>query len=702
MKYTLKQPLASSERKFRNMFEYSRDACLLFHDGKFIDCNQAAADSLHAKSIADVINISPWELSPEYQPDGLLSQVKVQMVVDKALETGSNRFEWIHHHLDDGKEFPVEVSLAALPDGVIYVVWHDISERKRTEATLRDSEEKYRALVNNLSSGMIVYAPDSSVILSNSMASTLLGLTKDQMQGRVAMDPDWCFLQENGTALPLAEYPVNRVLSSGEPMANQVLGIRRPDLAEPVWVQCNAYPVTGADGTLLQVVVSFSDITERKRDKETIEKRLVSLTQPLDSGSISFEELFSINELQHIQDAFAEATGVASIITTPDGEPLTKPSNFCRLCNDIIRKSEKGLENCIKSDSVLGKCNPSGPTVQPCMSGGLWDGGASITVGGRHIANWLIGQVRNEEQDEEKMLEYSDEIDVDRELFRTALAEVPTMSKERFDKVALVLFLLANELSLKAYQNIQQARFIAERKVYERELQQKNAELERFTYTVSHDLKSPIITIKGFTGSLEKDLLKGNYERMAGDLKRVSDAADKMNDLLRDLLELSTIGRIINTPESVDMNLLVADVLAQLAGPLKNHRVTVAVQPGLPILFCDRLRMAEVLQNLLENAIHYMGDQTEPQIQFGMREEAGENIFFVQDNGIGIDEKFHRIIFGLFNKLDAESNGTGVGLALVKRIIEVHGGKVWVESEGEGFGSRFCFTVGSLTAPQPV
>ncbi len=494
MKYTLKQPLASSERKFRNMFEYSRDACLLFHDGKFIDCNQAAADSLHAKSIADVINISPWELSPEYQPDGLLSQVKVQMVVDKALETGSNRFEWVHRHLDDGKEFPVEVSLAALPDGVIYVVWHDITERKRTEATLRDSEEKYRALVNNLSSGMIVYAPDSSVILSNSMASTLLGLTKDQMQGRVAMDPDWCFLQENGTALPLAEYPVNRVLLSGEPMANQVLGIRRPDLAEPVWVQCNAYPVTGADGTLLQVVVSFSDITERK--------------------------------------------------------------------------------------------------------------------------------------------------------------------------------------------------------VYEKELQQKNAELERFTYTVSHDLKSPIITIKGFTGSLEKDLLKGNYERMAGDLKRVSDAADKMNDLLRDLLELSTIGRIIKTPETVDMNLLAADVLAQLAGPLKNHRVTVTAHPGLPTLCCDRRRMAEVLQNLLENAINYMGNQTEPLIQFGMREEAGKNIFFVQDNGIGIDEKFHRIIFGLFNKLDAESNGTGVGLALVKRIIEVHGGTVWVESEGEGFGSRFCFTVG--------
>ena len=233
----------------------------------------------------------------------------------------------------------------------------------------------------------------------------------------------------------------------------------------------------------------------------------------------------------------------------------------------------------------------------------------------------------------------------------------------------------------------------AEQKRTEEELNQKVAELERFTYTVSHDLKSPIITIKGFTGSLEKDLLKGNYERMAGDLKRVSEAADKMNDLLRDLLELSTVGRVINEPGPADMNVLVAEVLAQLDGPLKNNNLTVDVQPGLPMVFCDRRRMGEAVQNLIENAINYMGDQPEPRIQFGMREDAGETVFFVQDNGIGIDEKYHQIIFGLFNKLSADSEGTGVGLALVKRIVEVHGGRIWVESHGEGMGSRFCFTI---------
>jgi len=133
---------------------------------------------------------------------------------------------------------------------------------------------------------------------------------------------------------------------------------------------------------------------------------------------------------------------------------------------------------------------------------------------------------------------------------------------------------------------------ISKRKEYEQELMVKNAELERFTYTVSHDLKSPVITIKGFTGSLERDLLVGNYQRMAGDLKRVSDAADKMNDLLRDLLEISTIGRIVNKPEKLDLNLLLDALLAKLAERLKYHNITVAVQPGLPTVLCDRRRMA--------------------------------------------------------------------------------------------------------------
>jgi len=235
---------------------------------------------------------------------------------------------------------------------------------------------------------------------------------------------------------------------------------------------------------------------------------------------------------------------------------------------------------------------------------------------------------------------------------------------------------------------------ITDRKQAEQQLHAKNSEMERFTYTVSHDLKSPLITIQSYAGMILKEMEAGRYERAMSDIRRIEDAAGKMNALLNDLLELSRIGRQMNESIEVDMNRLARDVLEQLAGPLKQSKVNVVLQPDLPALHGDQKRLAEVLQNLIENAIKYRGDQSAPRIEIGTRRDGREPVFFVSDNGKGIEPRHHERIFGLFNKLDVESEGTGVGLALVKRIIEVHGGKVWVESAGEGMGSCFCFTVG--------
>jgi ligand-binding sensor protein len=181
-------------------------------------------------------------------------------------------------------------------------------------------------------------------------------------------------------------------------------------------------------------------------------------------SGINFSDIFDINDIQRIQDLFADATGVASIITHPDGTPITQPSNFCRLCNEIIRKTDIGLTNCFKSDAEIGKPNPSGPVIRKCLSGGLWDAGASIVVDGKHIANWLIGQVSNEEMDNEKMLQYAKEIGANQEDFMNALREVPVMSKERFEKVAQMLFAFATEISSKAYQNRQLTQSMLERR----------------------------------------------------------------------------------------------------------------------------------------------------------------------------------------------------------------------------------------------
>ncbi|MEM5786710.1 MAG: PocR ligand-binding domain-containing protein [Syntrophobacteraceae bacterium] len=220
-------------------------------------------------------------------------------------------------------------------------------------------------------------------------------------------------------------------------------------------------------------------ITERKRMEEALERRLVALTRPLDSTEeLVFEDLFSIEEIQSLQDKFAKACGVASIITRADGTPITKPSNFCRLCKDIIRNTAKGRENCHCSDSVIGRYSPSGPVIQPCLSGGLWDAGASISVGGTHIANWLVGQVRNNTQTESKMRLYAGQIGADEDELIAAFREVPSMPLEQFKMVAQALFTLAGQLSSMAYQNVQQARFITERKLMEQELRKAHDSLE--------------------------------------------------------------------------------------------------------------------------------------------------------------------------------------------------------------------------------
>jgi PAS domain S-box-containing protein len=242
--------------------------------------------------------------------------------------------------------------------------------------------------------------------------------------------------------------------------------------------------------------------------------------------------------------------------------------------------------------------------------------------------------------------------------------------------------------------DISQRKWIeTEREKLIKELEDTNGELERFTYTVSHDLKSPLITIKGFLGFLEQDAASGNIVRLKSDVRRIADATDKMQLLLNDLLELSRIGRVLNPNQQIDFEELVRETVELLYGRLHEKEIRVRIQGNLPSVHGDRQRLSEVLQNLIDNAAKFMGDQPKPRIEIGQNgQQDNMPIFFVRDNGIGIDLTHLDRIFGLFNKLDMASDGTGIGLTLVKRIVEVHGGRIWVESE-IGIGSTFFFTL---------
>ena len=234
----------------------------------------------------------------------------------------------------------------------------------------------------------------------------------------------------------------------------------------------------------------------------------------------------------------------------------------------------------------------------------------------------------------------------------------------------------------------------AEREQLIRQLQEKTAELERFIYTVSHDLKSPLITISGFIGFLREDFIAHDTARFDATVSRISLAAERMKQLLDELLELSRIGRQAAPLQRVPFGSLVQEAIEVVAGRIAGAQAVIEVEEGLPEVTVDRQRMLQVLENLIDNAVKFaVGHAERPQVWVGMRRGPCGPVFCVRDNGIGIKDAYASKVFDLFEKLDPRSSGTGVGLAITKRVIEVHGGRIWVESGGEGRGSTFCFTL---------
>ncbi len=225
------------------------------------------------------------------------------------------------------------------------------------------------------------------------------------------------------------------------------------------------------------------------------------------------------------------------------------------------------------------------------------------------------------------------------------------------------------------------------------ELQSQNAELERFAYTVSHDLKAPLVTIKGFLGLLQKDLDQQDRDAADRDAMLIGEAANEMTQLLDELLELSRIGRQMAAPERRNVGDLAHDAIERLAIQLDERGIDLDIADDLPDVYGDPGRLLEVFQNLLDNAIKFMGEQPSPRIEVNARRDGRQVHCTIRDNGTGIAAEYQHRVFDLFDRLDPKVEGTGIGLALVKRIVEAHGGEIRVESDGPGQGTTFHFTL---------
>jgi signal transduction histidine kinase len=225
------------------------------------------------------------------------------------------------------------------------------------------------------------------------------------------------------------------------------------------------------------------------------------------------------------------------------------------------------------------------------------------------------------------------------------------------------------------------------------ELTRQRDELERFSYTVSHDLRSPLISIHGFLRWAEREAREGNLDNMRSHLARIADSATRMEHLIEAILRLSRAEHMEPRRDAVPLNEPVQEAVKLLQGRIQERAARIEICPELPVVLGDRSQLMEVYLNLVDNALKFMGEQTDPCVEIGLRSEPERTVLFVKDNGIGIERHQHDVVFRRFERLGVPGEGSGLGLALVKRIVEKHGGVVWVESQGHNTGAAFCFVL---------
>jgi len=234
---------------------------------------------------------------------------------------------------------------------------------------------------------------------------------------------------------------------------------------------------------------------------------------------------------------------------------------------------------------------------------------------------------------------------------------------------------------------------LASQKHTEADLSRKNQELEQFLYTVSHDLRSPLVTIKTFLGFLGKDLTDENFEKLHADFGFINSAADRMVYLLDELIEISKVGRDDSELDTITCREIISQALSSVAGDIAEHDAVILISDSNCKLRGNPRRFLQIFQNILENSLKFTAGNPEPCIRITISDDGSDTVFSICDNGIGIPPEYHERIFNIFEKLNPVIKGTGVGLTMVKRIVELYGGRIWINSDGENQGTCVMFTL---------
>jgi light-regulated signal transduction histidine kinase (bacteriophytochrome) len=225
-------------------------------------------------------------------------------------------------------------------------------------------------------------------------------------------------------------------------------------------------------------------------------------------------------------------------------------------------------------------------------------------------------------------------------------------------------------------------------------LQRSNQELDDFAYIASHDLKEPLRGLSHNARFLMEDFGDQISEAAQRRLARMTYLCQRMERLVDDLLYFSRLGRQDLAVKPTDLNAIIHDIETMMETTMQEAGARILIPERLPVIICDQPRVAELFRNLITNAVKY-NDKPEKHVIVGHARQAEGDVFFVRDNGIGIMPRYHQEVFRIFRRLNDEDDavkGTGVGLTFVKKIVERHGGRIWIDSE-PGRGSTFYFTL---------